>query len=150
MKVHFEQDASLQKDIDITVKAADFNDEVKKLLTHIEKFDEDIAKLIPIKTTEKIVIIKINDIILADVQKDSLTIYTVTASYVIQERLYRFMDKLPDKLFVQVSKHAIINLDYLLALEDNFAGTMTARLENELRTSVSRKYLSDLEKHLGL
>lgn len=91
-----------------------------------------------------------DDIILVDVQKNTLSIETLTAKYLIQERLYKFIQKLPKDIFVQVSKYAVINLDYLLSLEDSFAGSMTAKMEKSLRTSVSRKYLSDLEEHLGL
>ncbi len=42
--------------------------------------------------------------------------------------------------FVQISKHAIINIDHLLSLSDSFSGNMTARLTNNIKSSVSRKY----------
>ena len=39
---------------------------------------------------------------------------------------------------------------YLESLESGFAGNMIAILANKLKTDVSRRYLPDLEKELGL
>ncbi|MBC7032115.1 LytTR family transcriptional regulator, partial [Salmonella enterica subsp. enterica serovar Enteritidis] len=44
----------------------------------------------------------------------------------------------------------VINLNYLESLESGFAGNMIAILANILKTDVSRRYLPDLEKELGL
>ncbi|KRN26885.1 LytTR family DNA-binding domain-containing protein [Liquorilactobacillus mali] len=150
MNVRFEQDDTLQDEIDVVVKASRQSDETRTLIEYIKRAGQKSSKIVPVKTADRIIIIKVEDIILADVQKDTLTIETVTDQYVLQERLYKFMQKLPNEIFVQVSKHAVINIDYLIALEDSFAGAMTARLEKNLRTSVSRKFLVDLERHLGL
>ncbi|EJE99326.1 LytTR family DNA-binding domain-containing protein [Liquorilactobacillus mali] len=150
MNVRFEQDDTLQDEIDVVVKASRQSDETSTLMEYIKRAGQESSKIVPVKTADRIIIVKVEDIILADVQKDTLTIETVTDQYVLQERLYKFMQKLPNEVFVQVSKHAVINIDYLIALEDSFAGAMIARLEKNLRTSVSRKFLVDLERHLGL
>lgn len=52
--------------------------------------------------------------------------------------------------FVQVSKHGIINLNYLESLEAGFTGNMIAKLAFKQKTDVSRRYLPELEKKLGL
>lgn len=150
MKIRFEHDDTLQDEIDVVVRASSQNDKARTLIEYVKRFKQESSKIVPVKTVDRIVIIKVEDIILADVQKDTLTIETVNDQYIMQERLYKFMQKLPSELFVQVSKHAVINIDYLIALEDSFAGAMTARLEKNLRTNISRKFLGELEKHLGL
>ncbi|MDN2452113.1 LytTR family DNA-binding domain-containing protein [Lactobacillus sp. UCMA15818] len=150
MRVRFEQDNTLRDEIDVVVKASRQNNETRTLMEYIKRANQESSKIVPVKTADRIIIVKIEDIILVDVQKDTLTIETITDQYVLQERLYKFMQKLHGGPFVQVSKHAVINIDYLIALEDSFAGAMTARLEKNLRTNVSRKFLVELERHLGL
>ncbi|MFT8477383.1 MAG: LytTR family DNA-binding domain-containing protein [Liquorilactobacillus sp.] len=150
MRVRFEQDNTLRDEIDVVVKASRQNNETRTLMEYIKRANQESSKIVPVKTADRIIIVKIEDIILVDVQKDTLTIETITDQYVLQERLYKFMQKLHGGTFVQVSKHAVINIDYLIALEDSFAGAMTARLEKNLRTNVSRKFLVELERHLGL
>ena len=49
-----------------------------------------------------------------------------------------------------MSKHSIINLDYLQSIESGFAGNMVAILKNGVKADVSRRYLPELEKELGL
>lgn len=51
---------------------------------------------------------------------------------------------------MQVSRHSVINLNYLESLESGFAGNMVAILAEGLKTEVSRRYLPDLERELGL
>lgn len=150
MEVRFEKNIITGEEIEVIVKANRLTNNVKSLMAYINQFDQKPHRILPIKTNDSIIIVKVDDIILVDVQKNTLSIETLTAKYLIQERLYKFIQKLPKDIFVQVSKHAVINLDYLLSLEDSFAGSITAKMEKSLRTSVSRKYLSDLEEHLGL
>ncbi|YAB14787.1 LytTR family DNA-binding domain-containing protein [Lactiplantibacillus plantarum] len=52
--------------------------------------------------------------------------------------------------FVQVSKHAVLNLNHLITLSDSFSGNMTARLTNQVKTEVSRKYVKSLMTSLGV
>lgn len=150
MKVRFEQDITTDEEVEVIVKANRFSNDIKSVMEYIEQFDQQLHRILPVKTNDSIRIVKIDDIILIDVQKNTLSIETLTDKYVMQERLYKFIQKLPKDTFVQVSKHAVINIDYLMSLEDSFAGSMTAKLDKELRTSVSRRYLSNLEEHLGL
>lgn len=150
MKVRFEQDITTDEEVEVIVKANRFSNDIKSVMEYIEQFDQQSHRILPVKTNDSIRIVKVDDIILIDVQKNTLSIETLTDKYVMQERLYKFIQKLPKDTFVQVSKHAVINIDYLMSLEDSFAGSMTAKLDKKLRTSVSRRYLSNLEEHLGL
>ena len=47
-------------------------------------------------------------------------------------------------------KFRIINLNHLLSLEAGFTGNMIAKLNFDQRADVSRKYLPELERRLGL
>lgn len=149
MKVEFKKDESLHDEIRVEVKSAEQDSTINKLLAYISKFDKQERSLLPIKTIDRIVTIKMNTLIKIEVQATSLTYYTTAEVVKTTGRLYQVLEVLNDN-FVQVSRHAIINLNYLESIENGFAGNMIVRLANNLKTDISRKYLPELEKELGL
>ena len=149
MKVEFKKDESLHDEIKVEVKSAEQDSTINKLLAYISKFDKQERSLLPIKTSDRIVTIKMNTLIKIEVQATSLTYYTTAEVVKTTGRLYQVLEVLNDN-FVQVSRHAVINLNYLESIENGFAGNMIVRLANNLKTDVSRKYLPELEKELGL
>lgn len=149
MKVKFQADPSLEDEIEVEVRASDKNITVKRLLTYLNKFGKKERNLLPVKTSERIVTVKRDELIKVEVQGTSLTYYTVSEVVKTTGRLYQVLENLNDD-FVQVSRHSAINLNYLESLESGFAGNMVAILAEGLKTDVSRRYLPDLERELGL
>lgn len=149
MKVKFQKDESLHDEIQVEIKAPEQNFMVKKLISYLNKFDKRERSLIPVKTNDRIVAIKVDNLIKIEVQATSLTYCTTTEVVKTTGRLYQALEKLNDN-FVQISRHAVINLNYLESIENGFAGNMVAILANGLRADVSRRYLPSLEKELGL
>ena len=149
MKVEFKKDESLHDEIRVEVKSAEQDSTINKLLAYISKFDKQERSLLPIKTNDRIVTIKMNTLIKIEVQATSLTYYTTAEVVKTTGRLYQVLEVLNDN-FVQVSRHSIINLNYLESIENGFAGNMIVMLANNLKTDVTRKYLPELEKELGL
>lgn len=149
MKVEFKKDESLHDEIKVEVKSAEQDSTINKLLAYISKFDKQERSLLPIKTSDRIVTIKMNTLIKIEVQATSLTYYTTAEVVKTTGRLYQVLEALNDN-FVQVSRHSIINLNYLESIENGFAGNMIVMLANNLKTDVTRKYLPELEKELGL
>lgn len=149
MKVEFKKDESLHDEIKVEVKSAEQDSTINKLLAYISKFDKQERSLLPIKTSDRIVTIKMNTLIKIEVQATSLTYYTTAEVVKTTGRLYQVLEVLNDN-FVQVSRHSIINLNYLESIENGFAGNMIVMLANNLKTDVTRKYLPELERELGL
>lgn len=149
MKVEFKKDESLHDEIRVEVKSVEQDSTINKLLAYISKFDKQERSLLPIKTSDRIVTIKMNTLIKIEVQATSLTYYTTAEVVKTTGRLYQVLEVLNDN-FVQVSRHSIINLNYLESIENGFAGHMIVRLANNLKTDVSRKSLPELERKLGL
>lgn len=150
MKINFQQDPSISKDeIQVEVRAPKKNVVVNKLIKYLNKFGEKPRNLIPVKTSDRIVTIKYNDLIKVEVQATNLTYYTTSEIVKTTGRLYQVLEKLDDN-FVQVSRHSIINLNYLESIEGGFAGNMVAILSDDLKSDISRRYLPQLEKELGL
>ena len=59
-------------------------------------------------------------------------------------------NRLNSRNFIQVSRHTVINIDHLESLSDSFSGNMTAKLTNQLKTDVSRRYVKLLMDYLGI
>ena len=108
-----------------------------------------MTSILPVKTEDRILTIKVEEIIKVEVEKTELTFYTTSAIVKTNGRLYQVLEKLNSD-FVQVSKHGIINLNYLESLKPGFTGNMIAKLALKQKTDVSRRYLPELEKMLGL
>lgn len=151
MKVKFLRDESLDEDeIQVEIKAASENKNVEKLLKYINNFStKNMRNIITIRTSERIIAIKYENLIKVEVQGTSLTYYTKDEVYQTTGRLHQVLDNINDD-FIQVSRHAIINLNYLESIEGGFAGNMIAILANNLKADISRRYLGNLKKELGL
>ena len=149
MKVKFQIDPSLQDEIEVEVRASAESCTVKRLINYVNKFGKRERNLLPVKTSDRIVTVKRDELIKVEVQGTNITYYTVSEVVKTTGRLYQILENLSDD-FVQVSRHSVINLNYLESLESGFAGNMVAILAEGLKTDVSRRYLPDLERELGL
>lgn len=150
MDVKFHSNPNLEEDqIEVRVISARQTTNVNNLLSYIKNFDKKVVSLLPVKTEDRILTIKIEEIIKVEVEKTELSFYTTNSVIKTNGRLYQILEKLNND-FVQVSKHGIINLNYLESLEAGFTGNMIAKLDFKQKTDVSRRYLPELEKKLGL
>lgn len=141
VQIHFQSDPLLgPDDLNITVNAVTKNDKVINLLNYLDKYDQKSSSLIPIKTEDRILTIKQIELIKVEVTKNILSFYTKSDVIQANGRLYQVLTRLNEN-FVQVSK---------LSLEAGFTGNMIAKLNFDQRADVSRKYLPELERRLGL
>ncbi|WEV44160.1 LytTR family DNA-binding domain-containing protein [Lactobacillus sp. ESL0684] len=151
MKLIFETNPEIDpQEPTIIIQAAKQTDKAAAIMAALEHFQAEKSDIIPVKTSQQLNMVKTKSIILVDLVDNLLVIYTVDGILKTKETLVSFHQKLTPKHFLQVSRHAIINVDYLLALEDSFSGNLTAKLAHQLTTSVSRKYVKDLMHFLGI
>lgn len=151
VKSQFELDSQIPVHTPLVlVKAAEKTDDIQRLLDYIDNYQLPASSAIPIKSMDKIIMLKLSEIILADVSQTTLKIYTLKGVYTTTETLVHFLNRLNKSNFIQISKHALINLDHLESLSDSFSGNMMAKLSNNIKSSVSRKYVKLLMAQLGL
>ena len=150
MDVEFHSNPNLEDDqIEVKVISAKETPKINSLLSYIKNFDKKVDSLLPVKTEDRILTIKIEEIIKVEVEKTELSFYTTNSVIKTNGRLYQILEKLNND-FVQLSKHGIINFNYIESLEAGFTGNMIAKLDFKQKTDVSRRYLPELEKKLGL
>lgn len=123
-----------------------------KITTEIQKiissFDEQ-DKIITARDGEKINIIQREDIYMARVENSEVVIYCKDKSYKSKKRLYEIGEQLGSE-FMQISKFAFINLNKIECVEPYFNGMMNLKLKNGCSEYISRKYLPNLKRYLGI
>lgn len=149
MKWQFEEVEDKQE-LEIVLKKAVFDREVEEVISWLERIHRTPKSYLPVRTADRIQVLQLSDLILVEVDGRDLHLYTSKERLVTQDRLYKFKEMLGHEDFVQISKQALINIRHLDYLEASFSGNMTAFLTKGLKTTVSRRYLKDLEARLGL
>lgn len=149
MKVTYRQVRSALDELNVIVESPKQTPKVDQLLQYIKGFEQTSDK-IPLKTKTGVVLVKRAELILLEVEGKELTFYTLTQKFTVKGSLKQIKERLPEPNFIQVSRYSLINIEYLLAIENSFSGTMVAKLTNDLKTSVSRKYVPAIKEYLGL
>ncbi len=128
----------------LTDKMTDDIDRIFKMLS-----DEKSQIIAGIKN-DKVEVLEPNDII--RVYANSKKVFAVTdkGEYMLRLRLYEAEERLSLNQFVRISKSEIINLKKVNNFDLNFAGTICVRFFNNEVTYVSRRYVSEIKKVLGV
>ncbi len=127
---------------------------------HTDKVTDEITRIIDIfsnndtpvtalQNEEEIVVLKPDEIFMVRIESGDTVIYGDKQKYRSRKRLYELAEILGKK-FMQISKTTLINLSYVDSIEPGFSGTMLLKLKNGNKDYVSRKYLPDFKRYLGL
>lgn len=68
----------------------------------------------------------------------------------LKQKLYELEDYLVGSEFLRISKSVILNLSKINSLSPALSGRFEATIDNGERVIVSRQYVSDLKKRLGI
>lgn len=98
---------------------------------------------------EKLIILQPEDIFMVRVEDGDTILYGAKQKFRSRKRLYELSIQL-GKQFMQISKSTMVNLSYLDSVEPGLGGTMLLKLKNGCKDYVSRKYLPDFKRYLGL
>ena len=107
------------------------------------------AGVLTVSEEERLVVLRPEDVYLIRVEQEKTIVYGKTKKYVSGKRLYELEQYLGGR-FMRISKSALVNLRYLDYVEASFNGLMLLRLKNQSEEYVSRKYLPNLKRYLGL
>lgn len=121
-------------------------DEITRI---IDMFSNNETPVTALQNEEEIVVLKPDEIYMVRIEGGDTVIYGEKQKYRSRKRLYELSDLLGKK-FMQISKTTLINLSYIDSIEPGFSGTMLLRLKNGNKDYVSRKYLPDFKRYLGL
>ena len=120
-------------------------DEVRRA---VDLFEAKDAPLIAHRE-DRLLLIKPDEVSMIRVESGETAIYTNTERYVSKKRLYEILRQLGGG-FLQISKQTIVNLSCIQSVEAGFSGTLLLKLDNGQSDYVSRKYLPEFKRYLGL
>ena len=121
-------------------------DEIQRM---IDVFSNSETPVTALQNEEDIVVLQPREIYMVRVEDGDTVIYGARQKYRSRKRLYELAQQL-GKQFMQISKSTLINLSYMDSIEPGFSGTLLLKLKNGDKDYVSRKYLPEFKKYLGL
>ena len=127
---------------------------------HTDKVTDEIQRIVDVLGTnetpitalqneEDIVVLQPKEIYMVRVEEGDTIIYGAKQRYRSRKRLYELAQQLGSQ-FMQISKTTLINLSYMDSIEPGFSGTLLLKLKNGNKDYVSRKYLPEFKKFLGI
>lgn len=120
-------------------------DEVASAVMYLENTD----KFITGEDNGKISILQPDEVYMVRVECERTVIYSRDKKYYSSKRLYQLENQL-GKNFMKISKSTIINLSHIKCVEPTFKGMMSLVMKNGCKDYISRKYLPDFKKYLGI
>ena len=108
-----------------------------------------VTPITALQNEEDLVILQPKEIYMVRVENGDTVIYGERRKYRSRKRLYELGQQL-GKQFMQISKSTLINLSYMDSIEQGFSGTLLLKLKNGSKDYVSRTYLPEFKKYLGL
>ena len=121
-------------------------DEIRRI---VDLFSGNETPVTALQNEEEIVVLQPKEIYMVRIEGGDTVIYGERQKYRSRKRLYELADVL-GKQFMQISKTTLINLSYIDSIEPGFSGTMLMKLKNGNKDYVSRKYLPEFKRYLGL
>ncbi len=115
----------------------------------IDLFGASETPVTALKNEEDLVVLHSEEIFMVRIENGDTVIYDEKQKYRSRKRLYELGQQL-GKQFMQISKTTLINLSYMDSIEPGFSGTLLLKMKNGCKDYVSRKYLPEFKKHLGL
>lgn len=147
MKITIETPLPGEED-EIIIKMANLSDEV---LNTVRRLKDGVGKdTMAVYADENIVMIPLKDIFYFDAVDNRVFAYTKDKCYETKKKLFEIEDLLSGSSFLRISKNAIVNIRSIDHLSPEFNGRFVARLKNSEDIIISRGYVPDLKKKLGI
>ena len=139
----FIQDDTLGGYIEVTVRAAEKNERVEKLLSVLS---EQSGQLVYNQLFSEKYHINTSEIIL--IMRDSryVTAKTIGGDYTIKDALTRVEEILDPAWFVRISQSEIINLKYLKNWDFVGGGVIQVKMEHGIVSYTSRRYAKQIHE----
>lgn len=131
-----------------------------EIIIRCSQLDDRLMALIQALKAEKlrltaysdtgITIIDPKDVYYFEAVDNKVFAYCEKQVYEVRKKLYELENELANTDFLRISKSTIVDLSKVLHLSAAFNGRLEARLKNGEKIMISRQYVPNLKKMLGL
>ena len=139
-------DRNPDEEDEIIIKCSNLDEDLQLL---IEKIKNRRQKINFMKDS-KIVFAELSDILYFESVDDKVFAYTIDQVLETKLKLYQLEEDYLPQEFLRVNKAVIMNLNKVESLSPAFGGRFEASLKNGYKVIISRNYVPDLKKKLGL
>ena len=147
MKITIETPLPGEED-EIIIKMAELNDEVLKTIRRLK--DGVSKETMAVYADESIRMVPTNDILYFDATDNHVFAYTKDNCFDTRKKLFEIEETLANSAFLRISKNAIVNIKAIDHLSPKFNGRFIASLKNGEDIIISRGYVPELKKKLGI
>lgn len=147
MKITIESPLPGEED-EIIIKMAELNDDVLKIVRQLK--DGASKENLAVYTDDSIRMVPTRDILYFDAADDHVFAYTKSSCFDTRKKLFEIQELLSGSSFLRISKNAIINIKAIDHLSPEFNGRFIASLKNGENIIISRGYVPELKKKLGI
>ena len=146
MRVDLKLDSEYTEPLAV-IYTAEITDEVTEAVKRLKETGSDIITGF---TDERAEILSPDDIYRVYSENQKVLAVTEKGTLRLRMRLYQAEEKLSGRKFVRISNSEIINLNKTANFDLSFVGTIQVKLKNGDTTFVSRRYVSEIKKILGI
>lgn len=146
MKVDIKLDSEYSEPLAV-IYTAEMTDEVAEA---VKKLKETGSGIITGFSEDRAEILSPDEIVRVYSESQKVLAVTDKGLFRLRLRLYQVEEKLAGRKFARISNSEIINLAKTSHFDLSFAGTIQVKMKNGDTTFVSRRYVSEIKKILGI
>ena len=145
MKITIETPRPGEED-EIIVRCAALDEQLMKLIYALKMRQDKITGYVE----DKIVKLEPMEIFYFESVDNKVFAYTDKGVYEVRRKLYEIEEDFAHMDFLRISKSSIVNVAKIAYLRPIFNGRFEAKLKNDEKIIISRQYIVDLKKKLGI
>ena len=130
---------------EIIVRCADLDERILKIIQALRAEDKLTGYI-----EDKIVKLSLKEIYYFEAVDNKVFSYTAKETYEIHKKLYEIEQEFVHTDFLRISKSVIVNVSKIAYVKPIFNGRFEAKLKNDEKVIVSRQYVSELKKKIGI
>ena len=134
------------KDLRVTIQCRQVDEQVNRLKSHIELFDNKLQA----KMENEFCFVNAIDVLYFESVDNRIFLYTEDRVMEVKQRLYELELILSDKDFIRISKSQIVNVNKIHTLKPELNRTILATMCNGEQLYVSRKYVKSFRTLLSI
>lgn len=133
------------KEDEVIIRCAEVDDKLMRLIYALRE-DERLTGYLE----DKIVKLSLKDIYYFEAVVNKIFAYASEETYEIRRKLYELEQDFVHTDFLRISKSAIVNTSKIAYVKPIFNGRFEAKLKNGEKIIISRQYVAELKKKIGI
>lgn len=145
MKIEIIQNENI-KETEIIIKTREMTDELSEIIACLSLIGNTVAGT----KDSAVTFVPLREILYFESVDNKTFFYTKDEVYEVKSKLYELSEKLANTSFVRISKSTIANLKKLRSIKRAKGSRLEGELINGEKLLVSRQYVNEIKKKLGV